>query len=72
MTHHMLERKDDDSYENLVVAAGIILELCKNATPLDADERAISARRLEQVAANFKDQYIHDILILGAKKLKGK
>ena len=72
MTHQMLERKDDDSYENLVVAAGVILELCKNATPLDADERAISARRLEQVAANFKDQYIHDILILGAKKLKGK
>ena len=58
----------------MVVAAGLILDLCKNADPLDADEREISANRLTDVAQHYfdndKHQYIYDLLMLGAKKLK--
>lgn len=73
LTQQMIDRADKESSEDQVVAAGIILDLCKNASQLDADERQVSARRLEQVAATLKSNpYVHDLLMLGAKKLKQK
>jgi len=70
LTQKMLDRKDKASSEDLVVSACVILDLCKNASQLDAEEREISAKRLEQVATAFKNnQYIHDLLMLGADKL---
>ena len=76
LTQKMMDRSNKESAEDMVVAAGIILDLCKNAGQLDDDEREISARRLEDMAVHCfdsdKNQYIHDLLMLGAKKLKGK
>ena len=74
MTQKMMDRSNKESAEDLVVAAGIILDLCKNADQLDNDEREISARRLEDIAQHYfdsdKTQYIYDLLMLGAKKLE--
>jgi hypothetical protein len=76
MTQKMIDRANKESAEDLVVAAGIVLNLCKNASQLDADEREVSARRLEDVAEHYftsdKHQYIYDLLMLGAKKLQKK
>lgn len=73
LTQKMIDRSNKERIEDLVVAAGIILDLCKNAGQLDADEREISARRLEDVSEHYftgdKTQYIHDLLMLAAKKL---
>ena len=74
LTQKMMDRGNKESAEDLVVAAGIVLDLCKNADQLDKDEREISARRLEDMAQHSfdsdKTQYIYDLLMLGAKKLK--
>lgn len=72
LTERMMKRENKDSNEDLVVAAGIILDLCKNADQLDDDEREVSARRLEDVADHHfhNNQYIYDLLMLGVKKLK--
>ena len=69
-----MTRANDKSTEDLVVTAGIILDLCNNADQLDADERQVSARRLTDIAQHHfdsdKHQYIYDLLMLGAKKLE--
>ena len=75
LTEKMIAHANDKgSTEDMVVAAGLVLDLCKNADPLDADERTISANRLTDVAQHYfdndKHQYIYDLLMLGAKKLK--
>ncbi|MBO7140185.1 MAG: hypothetical protein J6W19_06425 [Prevotella sp.] len=72
LTEKMMNKSHKNSAEDMVVAASIILDLCKNADQLDADEREVSARRLEDVADHHFDQnsYIYDLLMLGAKKLK--
>ena len=76
LTQKMIDRSNKESAEDMVVAAGIVLDLCKNADQLDDDEREISARRLEDIAQhsfdNDKTQYIYDLLMLGAKKLEKK
>ena len=76
LTQEMIDQSNKKSTEDLVVGAGIVLDLCKNADQLDADERELSARRLEDVAEHYfvndKHQYIYDLLMLGAKKLKKK
>ena len=74
LTEKMINKAHKNSAEDMVVAAGIILDLCKNADQLDDDERLVSARRLEDVADHHFDQndYIYDLLMLGAKKLKNK
>ena len=76
MTQKMMDRIKTESAEDQVVAAGIILDLCKNADQLDDDEREISARRLVDLAQHYfdsdKTQYIYDLLMLGAKKLEKK
>ena len=46
LTQKMMDRGNKESAEDMVVAAGIVLDLCKNADQLDKDEREISARRL--------------------------
>lgn len=72
LTQQMMDKVNKKSKEDLVVAAGIILDLCKNAS-LDEDERKIVANRLYQVAECFdinEDSYIHDMLTLAAKKVQ--
>ena len=74
LTEKMMDPKYKGAKEDLVVSAGIILDLCKNA-PLDADERVVVANRLLQVSENFdndKDRYIFDMLELAAKKVEKK
>jgi hypothetical protein len=74
LTQQMMDKVNKKSKEDLVVAAGIILDLCKNAS-LDDDERKIVANRLYQVAGCFdinEDLYIHDMLTLAAKKVEKK
>ncbi len=72
LTQQMMDKVNKKPKEDLVVAAGIILDLCKNAS-LDDDERKIVANRLYQVAGCFdsdEDLYIHDMLTLAAKKVQ--
>ena len=72
LTQQMMDKVNKKSKEDLVVASGIILDLCKNAS-LDDDERKIVANRLYQVAGCFdinEDLYIHDMLTLAAKKVQ--
>lgn len=72
LTQQMMDRTNKKSKEDLVVAAGIILDLCKNA-PLDDDERNVVAHRLNQVTECFdgdEDEYINDMLRLAAKKVE--
>ncbi len=72
LTEKMMNKAYKNAKEDMVVAAGIILDLCKNAS-LDDDERKIVANRLYQVADCFdinEDSYIHDMLTLAAKKVQ--
>ena len=65
-------RIDSKSKEELMVAVGLILDLCKNA-PLDDDERDICARRLDKVAIELAsgpgDFYSRDMIKLAKKRL---
>lgn len=74
LTQNMMERAKKESGEDLIVAAGLVLDLCKNAGQLDSEERRISAKRLTDVAEHYfngdKFQYVYDLLMLGAKILK--
>ena len=74
LTQKMIDRANKESKEDMVVAASLILDLCKNADQLDDDEREVSARRLEDVADHHfhNNEYVYDLLMLGAKKLKKK
>lgn len=76
LTQKMMDRGQKASAEELVVAAGIVLDLCKNADQLDEDERRISAERLTDIAEHYfvtdKYRYVSDLLMLGAKKLEKK
>ena len=72
LTQKMIDNASKESKEDLVVAAGIILDLCKNAS-LDDDERRVAANRLLQVSECFDDvenQYIYDMLELARKKVE--
>jgi len=76
LTQTMMERADKESAEDLVVAAGLVLDLCKNASHLDAEERRVSANRLTDVAEHYfdsdKTRYVYDLLMLGVRNLKKK
>lgn len=74
LTQKMMDRTNKESKDDLVVAASLILDLCKNA-PLDDDEREVVAKRLQQVAERFDSDdysYINDMLTLAAKKVQKK
>ena len=74
LTQQMMDKANKQSKEDLVVAAGIILDLCKNA-PLDDDERKVVANRLHHVIDHFdinEDSYIYDMLTLAARKVEKK
>ena len=71
LTQKMIDKANKESKEDLVVAAGIILDLCKNAS-LDDDERRVVTNRLCQVINCFdsdKYEYIRDMLTLAARKV---
>ena len=72
LTQKMLDRADRESAEDMVVAAGIILDLCKNAEDVDKDEKEICVVRLKNLATQLqsRSQYVHDLLLLAAKKLQ--
>ena len=66
-------RIDSKSKEEMLVAVGLILDLCKNA-PLDDDEREICAKRLDKVAIELAtsasgDFYARDMVKLAKKRL---
>lgn len=71
LTQKMLDRADKESSEDLIVAAGILLDLCKNAEDVDKDEKEICVARLRDVAKHLqsRSQYVYDLLMLAAKKL---
>lgn len=74
LTQQMMDKANKQSKEDMVVAAGIILDLCKNA-PLDDDERKVVANRLHHVTDHFdinEDSYIYDMLTLAARKVEKK
>ena len=74
LTEKMMNKAYKNAKEDMVVAAGIILDLCKNA-PLDDDERKVVANRLHHVADHFdinEDSYIYDMLTLAARKVEKK
>jgi hypothetical protein len=74
LTQQMMDEANKQSKEDMVVAAGIILDLCKNA-PLDDDERKVVANRLHHVIDHFdinEDSYIYDMLTLAARKVEKK
>ena len=74
LTQNMMDRAKRESAEDLVVAAGLVLDLCKNADQLDAEERRISVKRLTDVAQHYFDsdklQYVYDLLMHGARILE--
>lgn len=74
LTQKMLDRADKESSEDLVVAAGIILDLCKDAEDVDDDEIPVCVARLKDVATKLqsRSQYVHDLLMLASKKLQKK
>ena len=74
LTQKMLDEGKTQSTENMVVAANLILDLCKNADQLDDDERAVAAQRLQSMNSREKieDEYVRQILQLGYKKLLRK
>ena len=74
LTQQMMDKANKKSKEDMVVAAGIVLDLCKNA-PLDDDERKMVVTRLNQMTGYFdsvEDEYIYDMLTLAAKKVEKK
>ncbi|MBO4430848.1 MAG: hypothetical protein J5790_05875 [Bacteroidaceae bacterium] len=74
LTEKMMNKAYKNAKEDMVVAAGIILDLCKNAS-LDDDERKVVANRLHHVADHFdinEDSYIYDMLTLAARKVEKK
>lgn len=74
LTQNMIDRAKEESKEDMVVAANLVLDLCKNADQLDDDERALAARRLQQMNSGdiIPDAYVRDMLQLGYKKLQRK
>ncbi len=74
LTQKMLDEGKTKSTEDMVVAANLILDLCKNADQLDDDERAVAAQRLQSMNNREKigDEYVRQILQLGYKKLLRK
>ena len=72
LTQQMMDKGNKESKEDLIVSAGLILDLCKNA-PLDDDERKVAANRLLQVSEYFdddKNQYVFDMIELARKKVE--
>ena len=67
ITQKMIDK--DNTEDDLIVAAGIILQLCKNAESLDEDEKGVCIVRLKNIAENFNDTYVGDLLMLSARKL---
>lgn len=72
LTQQMMDKGNKESKEDLIVSAGLILDLCKNA-PLDDDERKVAANRLLQVSEYFdddKNQYVFDMIELARKNVE--
>lgn len=72
LTRMLSEDKGSDN--DRVVAAGMVLDLCKNVPPEilnDKDERELCISQLHTVSSLYqkKDKYVHDILELSARKI---
>ena len=58
--------------EELIVSAGLVLDLCKNVPKkLEEDEREICANRLTMLARSLQktNEYVHALLLLAANKV---
>ena len=72
LTQEMITRPGDT--EDMLVAANLVLDLCKNSDQLDDDERQLALRRLQMMSNGdiIQDPYVCDLLRLGCKKLEKK
>lgn len=72
LTQKMIDRAND-SKEEMVVTAGVVLDLCKHADQLDDDEKEVCVRRLNEVVDVLihmdRLEYVCDLIQLAAKKL---
>lgn len=72
LTEKISSVKGDDSRE-LIVTAGVVLDLCKNVpAKLDFEERELCVRRLRKIAKKIEQnhEYVFDILMLASEKLE--
>lgn len=76
LTQQMMDHAGKGASEDMVVAAGIILDMCKHADQLDEDEKEVCVRRLNMMAEALvhadKQEYVCDLIQLAAKKLAKK
>lgn len=77
LTQEMITRANrpgGSSTEDMLVAANLVLDLCKNSDQLDDDERHLALRRLQMMANGdiSQDAYVQGLLRLGCKKLEKK
>ncbi len=74
LTQKMMDRAARESKEDMVVAAGVVLDLAKHADELDEEEKELSAKRLYDMAEvlekNNVDDYVCNMILLSAKKLQ--
>lgn len=73
ITEDIRQNCKENRNRDLIVAAGLVLDLCKNVpSKLDEDERELCCHRLRKIADSLKNEneYVHDILIVSANKLE--
>ena len=73
ITEDLRQNCKENRNRDLIVAAGLVLDLCKNVpSKLDEDERELCCHRLRKIADSLKNEneYVHDILIVSANKLE--
>ena len=70
LTEQIANYTDKDN-RDLIVAAGLVLDLCKNVpSKLDFDERDLCVARLQKLHSSVKHDYVRDILSLSIQKLE--
>lgn len=70
LTEQIANYTDKDN-RDLIVAAGLVLDLCKNVpSKLDFEERELCVVRLQKIHSSIKHDYVRDILSLSIQKLE--
>ena len=70
LTEQIANYTDKDN-RDLIVAAGLVLDLCKNVpSKLNLEERELCVGRLQKIHSSIKHDYVRDILSLSIQKLE--
>ena len=70
LTEQIANYTDKDN-RDLIVAAGLVLDLCKNVpSKLYFEERELCVVRLQKIHSSIKHDYVRDILSLSIQKLE--